>query len=108
MRLVVGVENVAGRLETTVAGAVRRLRARRGHDRLLTPVRHIASRWGTRRILLIVVGILWITTVMLWRENRQMARRIRIIEGAERIMNMRMLEIQEERLRLERMRWMRE
>ena len=86
-------------------GAVRRLRARRSRDHLLTPVRHIASRWGTRRILLIVVGILGITTVLLWRENRQMARRIRIIEGAELIMNMRLLEIEDERLRRERFRY---
>ena len=81
-----------------MAGAVRRLRAHRGHDRLL--------RSGPGRfVLLVVVSVLGIATAILWRDNREMARRIRILEGAERIMNMRMLEIQEERLRLERLQY---
>ena len=58
-----------------------------------------------RFVLLVVVSVLGIATAILWRDNREMARRIRILEGAERIMNMRMLEIQEERLRLERLQY---
>ena len=58
-----------------------------------------------RFVLLVVVSVLGIATAILWRDNREMARRIRILEGAERIINMRMLEIQEERLRLERLQY---
>ena len=58
-----------------------------------------------RFVLLVVVSVLGIATAILWRDNREMARRIRILEGAERITNMRMLEIQEERLRLERLQY---
>ena len=59
----------------------------------------------SRRILIVAVGVLALATALLWRENRQMARRIRLLEGVERITNARLLEIQEERLRLERMRY---
>lgn len=59
------------------------------------------------KILVIVVCVLVVMSAILWRENRRMARHIRLLEAFESIRSRRMLEIQEERLRLERMRFFR-
>ena len=60
-----------------------------------------------RLVQIITIGVLAIVSAILWRDNRRMARHIRLLEGAESLMSRRMLEIQEERLRLERMRFFR-
>ena len=57
-----------------------------------------------RRILLIVVGVLGVMTMALWRENRQMEARIEVLE-ATMVNTARLLQIEEERLRLERQRF---
>ena len=58
------------------------------------------------RILILAVCVLGALSAILWRDNRRMARHIRLLEGAESLMSRRMLEIEEERLRLERLRYL--
>lgn len=55
--------------------------------------------------MIFAICVLAVVSGLLWRENRRMARHIRLLQGAEWLMNKRLLEIEEERLLLERLRY---
>ena len=78
--------------------------AEQGRGHLLERLRLLTPK---DRILLLAICVLTVVSTILWRENRRKAQYIRVLEAFESIRSRRMLEIQEERLRLERMQFFR-